>query len=132
MKDKMRISRCKLEKDVQSRLLWCFVNEVTARKSAAFVGINHNSAALFFHKLREVIAYHLPLEFGGRDPRFYNPFPLIKEGAPYRNALSAGRRAYYGLKKANQRLFWVECEFRASYDSTQKKLEALQRWCDLI
>ena len=35
---------------------------VTARTSADLLGIHPNSAALFYHKIRLVIEYHLALE----------------------------------------------------------------------
>lgn len=39
-----------------------FVLEVTARSAANILGIQPNSAALFYRKIREVIAYHLEQE----------------------------------------------------------------------
>ncbi len=43
--------------------------EVTVRSAAYILGIQPNSAALFYRKMREVIAYHLEQEsqqvFGG-------------------------------------------------------------------
>lgn len=55
----MKISRCKLLRKQQLRLLEYFVLEVTAISAADLLGIQPNSAALFYRKLREVIAYHL-------------------------------------------------------------------------
>ncbi|OOF43046.1 hypothetical protein BKK51_12250 [Rodentibacter trehalosifermentans] len=36
--------------------------EVTARSAADILGIQANSAILFYHKVRQVIAHHLALE----------------------------------------------------------------------
>ncbi|MGH7015357.1 MAG: hypothetical protein ACREEL_14625 [Stellaceae bacterium] len=38
------------------RLVELFVAEVTARTAADLIGMHRNSAALFYHKLRELIA----------------------------------------------------------------------------
>lgn len=58
----MKITHCKLSKKVQKRLLEFFVLEVTARSAADLLQIHPNSAALFYHKIRLVIEYHLDLE----------------------------------------------------------------------
>ena len=58
----MKISYCKLLRKQQLRLLEFFVLEVTARSAADLLGIQPNSAALFYRKLREVIAYYLERE----------------------------------------------------------------------
>lgn len=55
----MKITHCKILRKHQLRLLEYFVLEVTARSAADLIGIQPNSAALFYRKLREVIAYHL-------------------------------------------------------------------------
>lgn len=51
----MSISRCKLSKKTQDRLLEYFVAEVTARTAADLVGINYHSAHLFYEKIRRLI-----------------------------------------------------------------------------
>ncbi len=65
----MKITRCKLSKKTQLKLLEYFVLEVTARSAADLLEIQPNSAALFYRKLREVIYHHLEQEsqeiFGG-------------------------------------------------------------------
>jgi transposase len=61
---KSRISQSK-----QDRLVEHFVAGTTARTAARVVGVLRNSAALYFHRLREVVAYELEAEseamFGG-------------------------------------------------------------------
>ena len=46
----------------QDRLLEHFVAGTTARCTASFVGVNFKTSAFYFHRLREIIAYHLELE----------------------------------------------------------------------
>ncbi len=52
----MALSRCRISKNKQVRLLELFVGQVTARTAAELVGVHRNSAALYFHKLRQCIA----------------------------------------------------------------------------
>ncbi len=59
---RMSITRCKLSKKQQSKLLQFFAAEVTARSAADLVGIQVNTAALFYHKIRQVIAARLDLQ----------------------------------------------------------------------
>ena len=42
----MNISRCKINKKDQLKLLEFFIAEVTARKAADLIGINRNTATL--------------------------------------------------------------------------------------
>jgi transposase len=51
--------RSRLSKGVQEALIVSFVGGVPARTAGELVGINRNSAILFYHKLREVIATRL-------------------------------------------------------------------------
>ena len=54
---KSRISQSK-----QDRLIEHFIAGTTARTAASLVGVHRNSAAVYFHRLREVIAYELEAE----------------------------------------------------------------------
>ena len=58
----MNITHCKLKKFIQNKLLEFFVLEVTVRAAADLLGIQANSAVLFYRKIREVISYQLALE----------------------------------------------------------------------
>ena len=58
----MKLTHCKLSKNTQRKLLEYFVLEVTARSAADLLDIQPNSAALFYRKIRTIIAYHLELE----------------------------------------------------------------------
>ncbi len=55
----MPLKHCKLSKKHQIRLVECFVLEVTARSAADLIGLQPNTAALFYRKLRELIAERL-------------------------------------------------------------------------
>jgi len=59
----MGITRCKLSKKQQRRLLEFFVLEVTARSAADLLGIHSNTTALFYRKIREIIAMQLDAAF---------------------------------------------------------------------
>ena len=63
----MRKSR--LNKYKQDRLIEHFVAGTTARTAASLCGVNRNTAAYYFLRLREIIAYELEAEseamFGG-------------------------------------------------------------------
>ena len=58
----MKITRCKLLRKQQLRLLEYFVLEVTARSAADILGIQSNTALLFYKKIRQVIDHHLALQ----------------------------------------------------------------------
>ena len=57
----MQITNCKLSKSVQKKLLEFFVLQVTARSAADILGIQPNSATLFYRKIRMVISHYLAL-----------------------------------------------------------------------
>lgn len=97
----MKITRCKLSKKVQYRLLEFFVLEVTARSAADIVGIQPNSAALFYRKIRQVIAFYLAAEahevFQGDieiDERYFGG---VRKGKRGRGA--AGKVVVFGMLK---------------------------------
>jgi len=55
-------SKSRLLPSIQNRLLEQFSAGVFARTSYEFVGINRNTAILYFHKLREIIAKQIAAE----------------------------------------------------------------------
>ncbi len=55
----MHLKHCKLSKKHQIKLIEYFVLEVTARSAADLIGLQPNTAALFYRKLRQLIADHL-------------------------------------------------------------------------
>ncbi len=52
----MAISRCRISKKQQIKLLELFVAQVTARTAAELTAVHRNTAALYYHKLRQCIA----------------------------------------------------------------------------
>ena len=57
----MQITNCKLSKRVQKKLLEFFVLQVTARFTDDILGIQSNSAILFYRKIRMVISHYQAL-----------------------------------------------------------------------
>jgi transposase len=55
----MRLRRSRLSDEQTERLLEHFVAGTPARASAALVGVNRNTARLFYHRMRELIAEQL-------------------------------------------------------------------------
>lgn len=58
----MKITHCRLKKRIQIHLLEYFVLEVTVRSAADMLGLHPDFAALFYRKIRQVIAFYLVKE----------------------------------------------------------------------
>jgi len=103
----MGITRCKLSKTIQRRLLEFFVLEVTARSAADVLGIQYNSSALFYRKIRRVISHHLLLEaneiFSGQIELDESYFGGVRKGKRGRGA--AGKVAVFGILKRGGKVF---------------------------
>ena len=103
----MKITHCKLLRKEQLRLLEYFVLEVTARSAADILGIQANTAILFYRKVREVIAYHLEQEaqdlFAGAVERDERYFGGIRKGKRGRGA--AGKVVVFGIVKRGGKVF---------------------------
>jgi transposase len=97
----MKITRCRLSRKAQVRLLEFFVSQVTARMAADLLGIQPNSAALFYHKIRQVIAYQLSLQahqmLGGEIELDESYFGGVRKGKRGRGA--AGKVVVFGILK---------------------------------
>ncbi len=105
----MKITRCKLSKKRQLRLLEFFTAEVTARTSADLLHIQPNTAALFYHKIRFVIEYYLSLEaddiFDGEIELDESYFGGVRKGKRGRGA--AGKTAVFGILKRNGKVYTI-------------------------
>ena len=103
----MQISHCKLKKNIQRRLLEFFVLEVTARSAANLLGINPNSAALFYRKICQVINHNLSLQaheiFEGHIELDESYFGGVRKGKRGRGA--AGKIAVFGILKRGGKVY---------------------------
>ena len=108
----MKITRCRLSKKTQNRLLEFFILEVTARSAADILGIQPNSAALYYRKIRQVIAYHLAQEavevFNREVEIDESYFGGVRKGKRGRGA--AGKVVVFGMLKRHGKVFTVVVE----------------------
>ncbi len=84
-----------------------FVLEVTARSAANLLGIQANTAALFYRKIRQVIVYHLEQQsheyFGGSIELDESYFGGRRKGKRGRGA--AGKVAVFGILKRGGKVY---------------------------
>ena len=103
----MGLNRCKLSRKVQFRLVEFFVLEVTARSAADVLGIQPNTAALFYRKLRQLIADQLALVehevFDGAVELDESYFGGVRKGKRGRGA--AGKVVVFGLLKRGGKVY---------------------------
>jgi len=108
----MKVTRCRLSKKTQNRLLEFFILEVTARSAADILGIQPNSAALFYRKIRQVIAFHVALEaaevFNGEVEIDESYFGGVRKGKRGRGA--AGKVVVFGMLKRHGKVYTVVVE----------------------
>lgn len=101
----MRKSRLSWYK--QARLIEHFVSGSTARCASGLVGINFKSGAYYFHRLRELIAYHIEQEslevFGGEIEVDESYFGGRRKGK--RGRAAAGKVPVFGLLKRGGRVY---------------------------
>ena len=101
----MKLKRCRLTDKQQHRLLEFFVGEMTARTAADLVGVNKTTAAYFYHRLREIIAWQLdeasPL--AGEIEADESYFGGKRKGKRGRGA--AGKIPVFGLLKRGGRVY---------------------------
>ena len=105
----MKISHCKLKRNIQKKLLEHFVLEVTARLAANILGIQPDSAILFYKKIRQVIEHHLSLEadevFDGHIELDESYFGGVRKGKRGRDA--ANKAAVFGILKRQSKVYTV-------------------------
>ncbi|KPN72792.1 IS1595 family transposase [Neisseria sp. 74A18] len=105
----MKITHCKLKKSLQRKLLEYFVLEVTARSTADILGIQPNTAILFYRKIRLVISHHLALEadqvFEGAIELDESYFGGKRKGKRGRGA--AGKVVVFGILKRGGKVYTV-------------------------
>ncbi|MDO4777853.1 MAG: IS1595 family transposase [Cardiobacteriaceae bacterium] len=105
----MKITHCKLKKTTQRKLLEYFVLEVTARSAADILGIQPNTAILFYRKIRLVISHHLALQadqvFEGSVELDESYFGGKRKGKRGRGA--AGKVVVFGILKRGGKVYTV-------------------------
>ena len=103
----MGLNRCKLSTKQQSRLVEFFVLEVTARSAASVLGLQPNTAALYYRKLRQRIADQLALVehevFDGSIELDESYFGGVRKGKRGRGA--AGKVVVFGLLKRGGKVY---------------------------
>ena len=99
----MRKSR--LSEDKQERLIEYFVSGATARTAAALVGVHRNTAALYFHRLRQLICQAVDdaSPFSGEIEVDESYFGGTRKGKRGRGA--AGKVPVFGILKRGGRVY---------------------------
>lgn len=99
----MRKSR--LSQDKQDRLIEYFVAGATARTAAALVGVHRNTAALYFHRLRQLICQAVDdaSPFSGEIEVDESYFGGSRKGKRGRGA--AGKVPVFGILKRGGRVY---------------------------
>ncbi|KMK51330.1 transposase [[Actinobacillus] muris] len=94
------------------KLLGFFALEVTSRSAANILGIQPNSAILFYHKIRQAISYHLSLKaddiFEGKIELDESYFGGYRKGKRGRRA--ARKVVVYGILKRQRKVFTIVVE----------------------
>ena len=102
MKMYQRKSRLSIHK--QSRLIEHFVAGTTARAASQIIGVQHNTAATFYMRLRQLIADKLPsYELSGEVEADESYFGGVRKGKRGRGA--AGKVAVFGLLKRGGKVY---------------------------
>jgi transposase len=102
----MKITHCKLERKTQNKLLEYFVLEVTARSATSLLALQANTATFFYHKIRQVIAYHVEQESGIFDCEVEldeSYFGGVRKGKRGRGA--SGKIPVFGLLKRGGKIY---------------------------
>jgi len=96
--------RSRLTARQQGRLIEYFVTGATARAAGEVVGVQANTAALFFMRLRQLIASKLPsYELDGEVEADESYFGGVRKGKRGRGA--AGKVAVFGLLKRRGKVY---------------------------
>ena len=102
----MYVKHCKLGRSEQLDLMKYFVAGSTARTAADLIGIHHNTAVRFFHKLREKIALkqqNRSEQLCGKIELDESYFGGTRKGKRGRGA--AGKVAVFGLLKRGGKVY---------------------------
>ena len=101
------MQKSRLSQYKQARLVEHFVAGTTARTAASLCGVHRNTAAYYFLRLREIIAYELEAEseamFGGEIEVDESYFGGKRKGKRGRGA--AGKIPVFGLLKRGGKVY---------------------------
>ena len=103
--------KSRLLPSIQAKLLEQFVAGVSARTAAELTGVNRNTAILFFHKLREIIAEKMAAEapfLAGEIEVDESYFGGVRKGKRGRGA--AGKVPVFGLLKRGGKVYAMMIE----------------------
>ena len=96
--------RSRLNSRQQTELIKFFVAGATARAAGEIAGVNRNTAASYFMRLRRLIAMHLPsYRLSGEVEADESYFGGVRKGKRGRGA--AGKIAVFGLLKRNGKVY---------------------------
>src|SRR5690242_8970904 len=98
----MKHRRSKLSDEQSVRLMEHFVAGTPARTAAELVGVNRNTARLFYHRVRELIAQHLAEESPFQDNVSLDE-EVIAPGEAGRPA--PGKQPVFALLKRGGRIY---------------------------
>ena len=103
----MSMKRCKLSRKQQIQLLEYFVLEVTARSAADLLGLQPNTTALYYRKIRQLIVDHLAAieheVFAGSVELDESYFGGARKGKRGRGA--AGKVVVFGILKRKGKVY---------------------------
>jgi transposase len=102
----MWVKHCKLAKNQQLKLMEHFVAGTPARTAASLIGVHHNSAIRFFHKLRVKIAIkqqNRSEQFCGKIEMDESYFGGVRKGKRGRGA--AGKVPVFGILKRGGQVY---------------------------
>jgi transposase len=96
--------RSRLSVKQQGRLIDLFVVGATARAAAEIAGVNRNTARVFYHRLRQLIASKLPsYDLSGEVEADESYFGGVRKGK--RGRAAAGKVPVFGLLKRGGKVF---------------------------
>lgn len=101
----MKLKRSRLTSSQTKKLLEHFVAGTPARTAAELIGVNRNTATLFYHRLREIIACQLDVTspFDGEIEVDESYFGGVRKGKRGRGA--AGKVPVFGILKRGGRVY---------------------------
>ena len=136
----MKITRCKLSKKVQRRLLEFFTAEVYTivvadTRQITIMPVIKPDSFVYTDSYRSYNALDAS-EFKHLRVNHSQEFTCGKNNhingiENFWNQSKRTLRKYNGIDKKNFHLFLKECEFRFNYGSPSHQLKTLRKWCDI-